>query len=335
MSKHLITTTLQYVVFFVIGLLFAWLSLRELDQEKWVQLKSAVQRANLWLIMPVSVLLLLSHYLRGMRWKLLIDPMGYQIKPINSFLTVLVGYLVNLGMPRLGELIRCTFLSRYEKVEVEKLVGTVIAERLFDAVCLLVVFGFTLGLQPDLYDIVNPVITTNSPTATPYNPYAIWGIVGLLLLFISWIFWKKKKISDIVQQVFIFFKRVLNGLLTVRKLQKPRIFLLLTLAIWIMYLLSGYIGFMTFEATRIYGLTEALTILAVGSIGMIISPGGIGAYAYLILQTMQWYGLDYTNALAFGWVLWLVQTAVILCGGVISFGLLPWVNSPKKKLIKL
>lgn len=330
MSKHLITTTLQYVVFFVIGLLFAWLSLRELDQEKWVQLKSAVQRANLWLIMPVSVLLLLSHYLRGMRWKLLIDPMGYQIKPINSFLTVLVGYLVNLGMPRLGELIRCTFLSRYEKVEVEKLVGTVIAERLFDAVCLLVVFGFTLGLQPDLYDIVNPVITTNSPTATPYNPYAIWGIVGLLLLFISWIFWKKKKISDIVQQVFIFFKRVLNGLLTVRKLQKPRIFLLLTLAIWIMYLLSGYIGFMTFEATRIYGLTEALTILAVGSIGMIISPGGIGAYAYLILQTMQWYGLDYTNALAFGWVLWLVQTAVILCGGVISFGLLPWVNSPKK-----
>ncbi|MBM3413706.1 MAG: flippase-like domain-containing protein [Bacteroidetes bacterium] len=335
MSKHLITTTLQYVVFFVIGLLFAWLSLRELDQEKWVQLKSAVQRANLWLIMPVSVLLLLSHYLRGMRWKLLIDPMGYQIKPINSFLTVLVGYLVNLGMPRLGELIRCTFLSRYEKVEVEKLVGTVIAERLFDAVCLLVVFGFTLGLQPDLYDIVNPVITTNSPTATPYNPYAIWGIVGLLLLFISWIFWKKKKISDIVQQVFIFFKRVLNGLLTVRKLQKPRIFLLLTLAIWIMYLLSGYIGFMAFEATRIYGLTEALTILAVGSIGMIISPGGIGAYAYLILQTMQWYGLDYTNALAFGWVLWLVQTAVILCGGVISFGLLPWVNSPKKKLIKL
>lgn len=330
MSKHLITTTLQYVVFFVIGLLFAWLSLRELDQEKWVQLKSAVQRANLWLIMPVSVLLLLSHYLRGMRWKLLIDPMGYQIKPINSFLTVLVGYLVNLGMPRLGELIRCTFLSRYEKVEVEKLVGTVIAERLFDAVCLLVVFGFTLGLQPDLYDIVNPVITTNSPTATPYNPYAIWGIVGLLLLFISWIFWKKKKISDIVQQVFIFFKRVLDGLLTVRKLQKPRIFLLLTLAIWIMYLLSGYIGFMTFEATRIYGLTEALTILAVGSIGMIISPGGIGAYAYLILQTMQWYGLDYTNALAFGWVLWLVQTAVILCGGVISFGLLPWVNSPKK-----
>lgn len=330
MSKHLITTTLQYVVFFVIGLLFAWLSLRELDQEKWVQLKSAVQRANLWLIMPVSVLLLLSHYLRGMRWKLLIDPMGYQIKPINSFLTVLVGYLVNLGMPRLGELIRCTFLSRYEKVEVEKLVGTVIAERLFDAVCLLVVFGFTLGLQPDLYDIVNPVITTNSPTATPYNPYAIWGIVGLLLLFISWIFWKKKKISDIVQQVFIFFKRVLNGLLTVRKLQKPRIFLLLTLAIWIMYLLSGYIGFMAFEATRIYGLTEALTILAVGSIGMIISPGGIGAYAYLILQTMQWYGLDYTNALAFGWVLWLVQTAVILCGGVISFGLLPWVNSPKK-----
>lgn len=102
-----------------------------------------------------------------------------------------------------------------------------------------------------------------------------------------------------------------------------------------LYLLSGYIGFMAFEATRSYGLTAALTILAVGSIGMIIAPGGIGVYAYLILHTMQRYGLDYTNALAFGWILWLVQTAVILCGGVISFGVLPWLNSQKNDSIKL
>jgi len=331
MPKRLITTTLQYVVFFGIGLLFAWLSLRELDQEKWLQLKVTLQSVNLWLVIPVSVFLLLSHYLRGLRWKLLIDPMGYQIRPINSFFTVLIGYLVNLGIPRLGEIIRCTPLFRYEKVPVEKLIGTVIVERLFDAVCLLVVFGLTLGLQPDLYDNFNPVVAINSPASTPTNSIVLWGIVGLLLLLISWFFWKKKTLNEIAQQMFIFFDRVLNGLLSVKKLQKPRLFLLLTLAIWTLYLLAGYIGFKAFETTHQYGLTEALTILAVGSIGMIISPGGIGAYAYLILQTMQWYGLDYTNALAFGWVLWLVQTAVILCGGVISFGLFPWVNSLRTK----
>lgn len=331
MSKRLITTGLQYLAFLGIGLLFAWLSLRELDREKWQQLSSSVQNAKLWLVIPVSFLLLLSHYLRGIRWKLLIDPMGYKIKPINSFLTVLIGYLVNLGVPRLGEFIRCTFLSRYEKVEVEKLVGTVIVERLFDAVCLLIVFGLTWGLQPDLYERFSSVLTSNSQTATAGNPYFNWLILGFLLLFTGWIIWKKKKLADLVDQVLTVFNRVLNGLLSVRKLKKPRSFLLLTLAIWVLYLLSGYIGFMAFDATRVYGITEALTILSVGSIGMIISPGGIGIYAYLILQTMQAYGLDYTNALAFGWILWLVQTAVILCGGVLSFGVLPWINADKEK----
>lgn len=331
MSKRLITTGLQYLAFLGIGLLFAWLSLRELDREKWHQLSSSVQNAKLWLVIPVSFLLLLSHYLRGIRWKLLIDPLGYKIKPINSFLTVLIGYLVNLGVPRLGEFIRCTFLSRYEKVEVEKLVGTVIVERLFDAVCLLIVFGLTWGLQPDLYERFSSVLTSNSQTATAGNPYFNWLILAFLLLFTGWIIWKKKKLTDLVDQVLIVFNRVLNGLLSVRKLKKPRSFLLLTLAIWVLYLLSGYIGFMAFDATHVYGITEALTILSVGSIGMIISPGGIGIYAYLILQTMQAYGLDYTNALAFGWILWLVQTAVILCGGVLSFGVLPWINADKEK----
>jgi len=331
MSKRLITTGLQYLAFLGIGLLFAWLSLRELDREKWQQLSSSVQNAKLWLVIPVSLLLLLSHYLRGIRWKLLIDPMGYKIKPINSFLTVLIGYLVNLGVPRLGEFIRCTFLSRYEKVEVEKLVGTVIVERLFDAVCLLIVFGLTWGLQPDLYERFSSVLTSNSQTATAGNPYFNWLILGFLLLFTGWIIWKKKKLTDLVDQFLTVFNRVLNGLLSIRKLKKPRSFLLLTLSIWVLYLLSGYIGFMAFDATRVYGITEALTILSVGSIGMIISPGGIGIYAYLILQTMQAYGLDYTNALAFGWILWLVQTAVILCGGVLSFGVLPWINADKEK----
>jgi hypothetical protein len=89
-------------------------------------------------------------------------------------------------------------------------------------------------------------------------------------------------------------------------------------------------GFMAFDTTKNYGMTEALTILSVGSVGMIVSPGGIGVYAYLVLHTMQLYDLDYTSALAFGWILWLVQTAVILFGGVISFGVLPLINSNKK-----
>ncbi|NDB54165.1 MAG: UPF0104 family protein, partial [Chitinophagaceae bacterium] len=149
MPKRFITIGVQYLAFLSIGILFAWLSLRNLNEDNWNQLKRSIQEARLWLVGPVCILLLVSHYLRGLRWKLLIDPLGHKVNPTNSFLTVLLGYLVNLGVPRLGEFMRCTVLARYENVSVEKLVGTVILERLFDGLCLLVVFGLTLGLQPN------------------------------------------------------------------------------------------------------------------------------------------------------------------------------------------
>ena len=101
---------------------------------------------------------------------------------------------------------------------------------------------------------------------------------------------------------------------------------------WALYLTGGYIGFMALKETEQYGITEAFTVLSAGSIGMIITPGGIGAYALLIQKTMQIYGLQKGIALAFGWILWLAQTAVILIGGLISFVSIPYYN--KKRLIE-
>lgn len=329
MSKRFITIAVQYLVFLGIGFLFAWLSLRNLNEENWQQLKQSLHQAQLWLSLPVCLLLLLSHYLRGQRWKLLIDPLGYAVKPFNSFLTVLLGYLVNLGVPRLGEFMRCTALARYEKISVEKLVGTVISERLFDGVCLLLVFCLTLGLQPHLYGSIVGTFSknqTDAATASTEPNYTLYIFFCLFILTVGWLIWKKRKPSDVFHFIRIKLLSVIDGLLSIKKLKHPKQFLLLTLSIWALYLLAGYVGFLAFPQTAQFGFAEALTILSVGSIGMIVSPGGIGAYAYLVLYTMQLYGLDYATALAFGWTLWLVQTMVIMLGGVISFILLPWYN---------
>ena len=105
---------------------------------------------------------------------------------------------------------------------------------------------------------------------------------------------------------------------------------MLTLALWILYLSGGYIGFQALHETEHYGIKEALTVLSAGSIGMIVTPGGIGAYAYLIEATMQLYGLQQSIAVAFGWLLWLAQTVVILIGGLLSFAALPWYNKRKR-----
>jgi hypothetical protein len=100
----------------------------------------------------------------------------------------------------------------------------------------------------------------------------------------------------------------------------------LTILLWGLYLFSGYIGLYALQETSGYGIREAFTILSAGSIGMIASPGGIGAYAYLIQKTMPIYGLDEAIALAFGWILWLVTTTVIVLGGLISFAAIPYFN---------
>jgi hypothetical protein len=100
---------------------------------------------------------------------------------------------------------------------------------------------------------------------------------------------------------------------------------------WSLYLLGGFLGFMALKETEVYGIREAFTVLSAGSIGMLATPGGIGAYAYLLQKTMQVYGLNGGVALAFGWILWVVQTAVILIGGLISFVAIPYYNKKRPR----
>src|SRR4029453_1970018 len=118
----------------------------------WEDIKDAFRNANYLLIIPVMITLLLSHYSRALRWKILMEPMGYKPRVFNTSRAVLIGYMANLAVPRLGEVLKCTILARYEKVPADKLVGTIVAERAFDVVCLMIVFGLTLVFQ---YDVIH------------------------------------------------------------------------------------------------------------------------------------------------------------------------------------
>src|SRR5882757_2327708 len=151
MKKKLLVL-LQYVFFAALAAFFVWLSVKNMTRQDWIKLEDALDRANYWLLVPVLGLLLASHWLRALRWKQLIEPMGYSPSRLNCFLGVMIGYFVNLGAPRLGEVVKCTILARYEKVPADKLVGTIVAERAFDVVCLLTVFGLTLFFQ---YDVIH------------------------------------------------------------------------------------------------------------------------------------------------------------------------------------
>src|SRR5450755_2330705 len=168
--KKTFLAAIQYIFFAALAVFFVWLSVRDLDHEKWEQLKKAMDRAHYWLLIPVFSLLLISHWLRAMRWRQLMEPMGYHPSRLNTFLAVMIGYFVNLGAPRLGEVIKCTVLARYEKVPAQKLVGTIVIERAFDVICLLLVFALTFVFQFDIisslvHDYIFPLFQKNGHTA--------------------------------------------------------------------------------------------------------------------------------------------------------------------------
>jgi glycosyltransferase 2 family protein len=335
--KKTVRVLLQYLFFAALAAFFVWLSLKDMDNAKWVQLKDALHRADYWLLIPVLVLLLASHWLRAMRWRQLMEPMGYHPSRMNTFLGVMIGYFVNLGAPRLGEVVKCTILARYEKVPADKLVGTIVAERAFDVICLLIVFGLTFLFQ---FNVIHSLTTGMTDTLfhgangqTSYVKVGLW-LAGIVLTFfiIRYVMTRFAHIN-IIQKIKGVFVNIWHGLTSVRALKNKPLFFVYTLGIWSLYLFSTWVGFFAISETRGLSLLDALSVLAMGSIGMIVSPGGIGAYALLVQKTVGFYDippLPYGQAL--GWLLWFGQFLSFILFGVVSFILLPRINKKRHEV---
>ena len=325
---------LQYLFFAALAAFFVWLSLKDMDHQKWEQLKAALHRANYWLLVPVLLLLLASHWLRALRWRQLIEPLGYKPSKLNTFLGVMIGYFVNLGAPRLGEVVKCTILARYEKVPVDKLVGTIVAERAFDVVCLLAVFGLTLVFQ---FDVIHSLAATwiyphfrNANGEANYWKivYLAMGLV-LFLLILKFVSFRFGHIN-LVQKVKAVFLNIWHGLTTIRSLKNKPLFVVYSIGIWTLYLFSTWFGFFAIRETSGLSVEDALSVLAMGSIGMIVSPGGIGAYALLVQETVAFYNVPKEPfGQALGWLLWFGQFLSFILFGVASFVLLPKINKNK------
>lgn len=333
MNKR-IRTILQYIFFFGLGIFLVWWSIKDLSHDDKSQIKAALKTARYYLIIPVFLILLLSHFLRALRWRLLISSLGYSPSRTNTFFAVMIGYLANQALPRLGEILKCTVLARYEKVPADKLIGTIILERLIDVLTLLLVFGITLAIQPDFYSqLIDAFFHSPQKGEVKKTPTYIIGLIaiGIIGLCIGlWMIIKKKKINDLLAIFKKISRSIWQGISAVQHLKKRGQFILLSVAIWTLYLAGGYIGFMALHETQQYGIKEAFALLSAGSVGMVVTPGGIGAYVLLVEKTMQIYDLQKGVALAFGWILWLAQTIVVLTGGLISFVALPYFNKRKQ-----
>ncbi len=330
--KKRIFAALQYIVFLGGGLFLVWWQLRDMTDAQRQQFYGALRQANYWLVIPVVLMSLLSHLSRSMRWKLLMEPLGYRPALKNVFASTMVGYLANSAVPRLGEILKCTLLARYEKLKMEKLVGTILVERTFDFICYLIFIGITILIQ---INVIGSYAREKLAAATTSTGMPIWGKLLLLIVVIAFVvlgirlLLKKYPDSKMVQKINSIFRGLAEGFAAIRALKKRRQFIYHTLFIWTMYLLQIYIGFNAIDGTAHLSIKAACAVLTLATLAMIATPGGIGVFPILVMQTLKVYSVEEPLGEAFGWLIWGISTSIIIIAGFISLLVLPYINRKK------
>ena len=185
----------QYVFFLGLGIFLVWWSLQKVKPHDWQDIREAFSHTHYILILPICFTLLASHLSRAVRWKILMKPLGANPRLSNTFIAVLVGYLANLALPRLGEILKCTLLARYEKVPADKLIGTIVAERAFDLICLLLAILLAFLTQSDKisgYLSLRAQQLFPSGATLPGTQLILGFILILLILVVTLVLiWKK------------------------------------------------------------------------------------------------------------------------------------------------
>ncbi|WP_299015298.1 lysylphosphatidylglycerol synthase transmembrane domain-containing protein [uncultured Polaribacter sp.] len=308
---------LKTILPLVLGGFLVWYSLSKISLEILI---GYFKEANYSWIFLGLFFGILSHLSRAYRWKFMLAPLGFKPKFTNSVLAVLVGYLVNLALPRAGEISRATVMTNYEKIPFEKGFGTIVAERIADLIMMLSIVAITLFVQ---FDFIWELLTKN------FDPTKIFiGLTILATLAFVFIRFVKKAKTGFLLKIKTFVSGLVEGLTSIFKMKNKWAFIFHTVFIWVMYVAM-------FWATipAINGLNVPFGGILIGFIAggfsIAATNGGIGLYPIAVAGALALFNIATEPATAFGWIMWTAQTVMIIVFGGLAFLLLPLVNKNK------
>lgn len=311
---------LKFIIFFGIGLFFIYWFLLKLEPDQRNAIWESFKQANWWWVAAVIAETALSHYVRALRWRLLFKPMGHVPSRNNTFGSVAVAYLSNLAFPRLGEVTRCATLKTSEDIPMEKSLGTVVTERLFDVLAfgvvlllgLLVMFG---KAKDWLYDALSQKFATLPHWWAVILVAVVLGIASILIYRHFRVRWMKYKVFCKIDSIIT---GAWEGLRSIFRLDRRSmiLFLLYSVCLYGLYIFGGWLIFRAFEETSWLGARAAFVMYIFGSVGMMISQGGLGAYPVLVWQALDIYGISEVCSLACGWLFWGAQQATAIALGM-------------------
>ena len=319
---------LKYTISLLLAGGLLWLVFKDIDlAAMWERLQAADWR---WIALSCA-LLLLAHITRAWRWQMLLEPLGYRPGLFDSTTSVLTGYFANYIVPRMGEVTRCGTLYKLEKVPVNLGFGTVVAERVFDVLTLLVLIGLNFVLEFDrlsqfFLGFFGGKIGGSDASTGPNMLLIVVGIAVLLALLAVVYVAKNKDLRNellanaLVAKIVDFLKGMAEGVLSVRKLKSPGLFIFSTLLIWVFYYLVSYVLFFCIPETADLGPLAGLTLLVIGAIGMTApTQGGIGAYHLLVGNVMILYGLTQADGVTLATFIHGTQMLFMLAIGALAF----------------
>ncbi|MDP1622539.1 MAG: lysylphosphatidylglycerol synthase transmembrane domain-containing protein [Bacteroidales bacterium] len=323
-----VATFIKFTIFLGLGFFIIWLSLRGLTPEERIEILHSFRIANYnWVILTIA-LGIISHLLRALRWMLFFEPLGYHPSLKNTFFAVMVGYFANMAFPRLGEVTRCGILTRYEKIPFNKSFGTVITERAIDMFTFVFLFFLMIVTQAGT---IGHFLSTNvypkfaEKFQNPlFSRVFVLSIIGFCIIIGGIIYLLRRRIaaSSLFHKINNLILGFWDGLKSLSQITRPGLFIFYSISIWTLYFFMIYVCFFCFTDTSFLGPGAGLSALVLGSVGILVTPGGIGLYPAIIQETMILYGITRTTGLALGWISWTAQTGMILMTGGISLILL-------------
>lgn len=302
-----------------LGVFLVWYLYNSTTPEQRQEILSHIKNADpVWI--GISIFIgILSHISRAIRWNYLLEPLGYKPKLSNNVFIILTSYLANLGIPRSGEFLRATELATYENVPFEKGFGTIVTERIIDVIMLLLIIITALLFQTEL------VLGFIAESGVGLYGGLIALIVGVLGLFII-VRLIKKSTSGFALKLKGFLTSLLEGVLSIFKMKHKWAFIFHTLFIWAAYFAMFWIIKYTVFETADLSIGPLLVAFVGGAIAMTTTNGGFIAYPAFVSKSLEIFGVTIVAGNAFGWIMWISQTLMVVVFGAISFLVLPLLN---------
>lgn len=317
---------IRYLISFVLAAGLLWFVFKDIDL---VSMKDRFAEANWWWLGLSALLTLCAHFFRAWRWAMMLRPLKGSVTVYESFISLLTGYFANYILPRMGEVTRCGTLYKMSGVPVNQSLGTVIADRIFDVLVLLILLLLNFFLEFNrlstfFSDLIGTKVGGTEAASNLLGLVLMGGLVVVAGLAV-WV-WKSQALRDkllsigIVAKVVAFGQGMVNGLVSVRKVESPFLFVFSTIGIWVCYFFSSYVLFFCIEETSHLGLLAGLTLLVIGSVGMTApTQGGIGAYHLLVGNVMVLYGLSQQDGITLATFVHGSQMILMLGVGALAF----------------